>query len=75
MALLNDTAKDFKILLAKSDLNLKGLAEAVGRDPANVLATARSHVISRRYVEAIDKLGYDIKIYYLEKERKENDIH
>lgn len=70
MALINDPAKDFELLLYQSGLKLKEIAAAVGRDPSNVRATVRSHVMNSRYIEAVDTLGYDIEIIYIKKERK-----
>lgn len=72
MALLNDPARDFEIMLYDTGLKLKELAAAVGRDPSNVRATVRAHVMNPRYIEAVDSMGYDIKIVYIRKgeERK-----
>lgn len=72
MALLNDPARDFEIMLYDTGLKLKEIAAAVGRDPSNVRATVRAHVMNPRYIEAVDSMGYDIKIVYIRKgeERK-----
>lgn len=70
MALINDPAKDFELLLYQSGLKLKEIAAAVGRDPSNVRATVRSHVMNSRYIEAVDTLGYDIEIIYIKKEKR-----
>lgn len=70
MALLNDPAKDFDMLLYQTGIKLKEIAAAVGRDPSNLRATVHSRVINNRYVETVDRLGYDIKITYVRKERK-----
>ena len=67
MALLNDPARDFEIMLYDTGLKLKEIAAAVGRDPSNVRATVRAHVMNPRYIEAIDSMGYDIKIVYIRK--------
>lgn len=67
MALLNDPARDFEIMLYDTGLKLKEIAAAVGRDPSNVRATVRAHVMNPRYIEAVDSMGYDIKIVYIRK--------
>lgn len=70
MALLNDPARDFEIMLYDTGLKLKEIAAAVGRDPSNVRATVRAHVMNPRYIEAVDSMGYDIKIVYIRKGEK-----
>lgn len=70
MALRNDPARDFEMLLYQSGLKLKEIAAAVGRDPSNLRATVRAHVMNNRYIEAVDSLGYDIEIIYIKKEKK-----
>ena len=67
MALRNDPARDFEMLLYQSGLKLKEIAAAVGRDPSNLRATVRAHVMNGRYIEAVDSLGYDIEIIYIKK--------
>ena len=67
MALLNDPARDFEIMLYDTGLKLKEIAAAVGRDPSNVRATVRAHVMNPRDIEAVDSMGYDIKIVYIRK--------
>ena len=49
---------------------LKEIAAAVGRDPSNVRATVRAHVMNPRYIEAVDTMGYDIEIVYIRKGEK-----
>lgn len=70
MALLNDPARDFEIMLYDTGLKLKEIAAAVGRDPSNVRATVRAHVMNPRYIEAVESMGYDIKIVYIRKGEK-----
>lgn len=70
MALKNDPARDFELMLYQSGIKLKDLAAAVGRDPSNLRATVRSHVMNSRYIEAVDSLGYDIEIIYIRKDQK-----
>ena len=70
MALKNDPARDFELMLYKSGIKLKDLAAAVGRDPSNLRATVRSHVMNSRYIEAVDSLGYDIEIIYIRKDQR-----
>ena len=70
MALLNDPARDFELMLYNTGLKLKEIAAAVGRDPSNVRATVRAHVINPRYVEAVESMGYDIEIVYIRKGEK-----
>lgn len=70
MALLNDPARDFEIMLYDTGLKLKEIAATVGRDPSNVRATVRAHVMNPRYIEAVESMGYDIKIVYIRKGEK-----
>ena len=70
MALLNDPARDFELMLYNTGLKLKEIAAAVGRDPSNVRATDRAHVINPRYIEAVDCMVYDIEIVYIIKGEK-----
>lgn len=70
MALKNDPARDFELMLYQSGIKLKDLAAAVGRDPSNLRATVRSHVMKSRYIEAVDSLGYDIEIIYIRKDQR-----
>ena len=67
MALLNDPGRDFELLLYNTGLKLKEIAAAVGRDPSNVRATVRAHVMNPRYIEAVETMGYDIEIVYIRK--------
>lgn len=70
MALLNNLIQDFDLMLHESGMKLKEVATAVGRDPSNLRATVRSQVINSRYIEAVDTMGYDIKIIHIKKENK-----
>lgn len=70
MALLNDPARDFELMLYDTGLKLKEIAATVGRDPSNVRATVRAHVMNPRYIEAVESMGYDIKIVYIRKGEK-----
>ena len=67
MALLNDPARDFELMLYNTGLKLKEIAATVGRDPSNVRATVRAHVMNPRYIEAVESMGYDIQIVYIRK--------
>jgi len=61
----NDFKWDIKRLMHESGKAIKPIAEEFGVTPENLYITSYQASITKRYVEVVERLGYDIQIEYV----------
>lgn len=61
----NDFKWDIKELFHKSGKSVQEVADSLGNSPMTIYQYGYSASITKRYVEVVERLGYDIEVEYV----------
>ena len=73
--LINRIDHDIKLICIELELNKKELAERINTSSkyVNKIINMKVSAVAVDFVRAVEKLGYDIQIEYIERNDKNND--